>query len=220
MWAIPLHNLLQRSDGLSVCLQNDRTDRHVVLGKLRSIQRTTAGLIRFHAISHATDLSLTAILLPGWFSEDVYWHYARYGFLPASSFIYRYFITFLASCNQVAVCRLLLVIFDLIWFLSQAIVYICTVHSMRFRCLTAGTQSDTALTGSRPVYRVGQKSKLLLLCKYVNKTEKIGGTRTSTNYKQLQRKWSIVWYFHVNILRHNCFVFKYSTTESSQWNYC
>jgi len=166
---------------LSVCLQNDRTDRHVVLGKLRSIQRTTAGLIRFHAISHATDLSLTAILLPGWFSEDVYWHYARYGFLPASSFIYRYFITFLASCNQVAVCRLLLVIFDLIWFLSQAIVYICTVHSMHFRCLTAGTQSDTALTGNRPVYRMGQKSKLLLLCKYVNKTEKIGGTWTSTN---------------------------------------
>jgi len=30
-------------------------------------------------------------------------------------------------------------------------------------------------------YRVGQKSKLLILCKYVNKTEKIGGMWTNTN---------------------------------------
>ena len=45
--------------------------------------------------------------------KDVYWHYDRYNailcidihFLPVSSFIYRYFITCLASCNSVAVCR-------------------------------------------------------------------------------------------------------------------
>ena len=30
------------------------------------------------------------------------------------------------------------------------------------------------------VYRVAQKSKLLILSKYVNKTEKIGGMRTNT----------------------------------------
>jgi len=30
-------------------------------------------------------------------------------------------------------------------------------------------------------YRVGQKSKLLILSEYVNKTEKIGGMGTNTN---------------------------------------
>ena len=30
------------------------------------------------------------------------------------------------------------------------------------------------------IYRVGQKSKLLILSEYVNKTEKIGGTHTHT----------------------------------------
>jgi len=30
-------------------------------------------------------------------------------------------------------------------------------------------------------YRVGQKSKLLILSEYVNKTEKLGGTWTNTN---------------------------------------
>jgi len=31
------------------------------------------------------------------------------------------------------------------------------------------------------LYRVGQKSKLLILSEYVNKTEKIGGMRTNKN---------------------------------------
>jgi len=44
-------------------------------------------------------------------------------------------------------------------------------------------------------YRVGQKSKLLILSEYVNKTEKLGRTWTNTNI--YRKKWSIVWYFHV-----------------------
>jgi len=38
-------------------------------------------------------------------------------------------------------------------------------------------------------------------------------------YEQLQRKWNID-IFTWNISVHNCFMFKYSTTENSQWNYC
>jgi len=45
-------------------------------------------------------------------------------------------------------------------------------------------------------YRMGQKSKLLILSEYVNKTEKLGGSNLN-KYEHLQRKWSIVWYFHV-----------------------
>jgi len=43
-------------------------------------------------------------------------------------------------------------------------------------------------------YRVGQKSKLLIISEYVNKTEKRGDVNKN---EQLQRKWSIVWYFRV-----------------------
>jgi len=68
------------------------------------------------------------------------------------------------------------------------------------------------------VYRVGQKSKLLILS--VNKTEKIGAMWTNINsYRENEVGLSsdiLTW----NILRHNCFMFKYSMTESSQWHYC
>ena len=45
------------------------------------------------------------------------------------------------------------------------------------------------------IYRVGQKSKLLILSEYVNKTEKLRGTWTYMNTATDKR--SIVWYFHV-----------------------
>jgi len=68
-----------------------------------------------------------------------------------------------------------------------------------------------------PNYTVGQKSTLLLLSEYVNKTEKIGGMWTNTNgYRENEAVSDI---FTWNILRHNCFIFKYYMTESSQWNY-
>ena len=65
------------------------------------------------------------------------------------------------------------------------------------------------------IYRVGQeKSKPL---EYVNKTEKIGGTWTNMNsYRENEATSDI---FMWNILYRN-FLFKYSMTESSQWNYC
>jgi len=62
------------------------------------------------------------------------------------------------------------------------------------------------------------KCKLLILCEYVNKTEKTGGTGTDTNSYRENEALSDI--FTWNILRHNCFMFKYSHTESSQWNYC
>jgi len=34
----------------------------------------------------------------------------------------------------------------------------------------------TVIPSLTPTYRVGQKSKLLILSEYVNKTEKLGGT--------------------------------------------
>jgi len=54
------------------------------------------------------------------------------------------------------------------------------------------------------------KKALLILSKYVNKTEKIGGMRRNTNsYRENEA-------FTRNVVRHNCFTFKYSMTESSQ----
>jgi len=50
-------------------------------------------------------------------------------------------------------------------------------------------------------YRVGQKSKLLILSKYVNKTENTGGVWTSTNSYRENEALSDI--FTWNILRHN-----------------
>ena len=62
------------------------------------------------------------------------------------------------------------------------------------------------------IYRVAQKSKLLILSKYVNKTEKIGGTWTNTkSYRENEALCDI---FTWNILLHNCFMFKCSMSES------
>jgi len=78
------------------------------------------------------------------------------------------------------------------------------------------TRYDT--TRCDTVYRVGQKSKLLILSEYVNKTEKIWGMWTNMNsYRENEVLSDICTW---NILRHNCFMFKYSMTESNQWNYC
>jgi len=64
----------------------------------------------------------------------------------------------------------------------------------------------------------GQKSKLSILSEYVNKTEKIGGIWTKRkNYRENGALSDI---FTWNILRHSCFMFKYSMTESNQLNYC
>ena len=65
---------------------------------------------------------------------------------------------------------------------------------------------------------VDQKSKLLILSEYVNKTEKIGGMWTNKNSYRENEVLSDI--FTWNILRHNCFMFKYAMAESSQWNYC
>jgi len=63
------------------------------------------------------------------------------------------------------------------------------------------------------LYRVGQKSKLLILSEYVSKTENIRGMWTNTNIYRENGALSDI--FTSNILRHNCFMFKYSMTESS-----
>jgi len=57
-------------------------------------------------------------------------------------------------------------------------------------------------------YKVGQKSKLLILSECVNKTEKVGGMWTNTNRYRENEALSDI--FTWNILRHNCFMFKYS----------
>jgi len=63
-------------------------------------------------------------------------------------------------------------------------------------------------------YMVGQKSKLLILSKYVNKTDKTGGKWTNKNSYRENGALSDI--FMWNILRRNCFMFKYSMTESNQ----
>jgi len=64
----------------------------------------------------------------------------------------------------------------------------------------------------------GSKSNLLILSEYVNKTEKIGGMWTGKNSYRDNEVLSDI--FTWNNLGHNGFMFKYSMTESSQWNYC
>jgi len=56
------------------------------------------------------------------------------------------------------------------------------------------------------IHRVGQKSKLLILSEYVNKTEKIGGMWTNKNSYRENEALSDI--FMVSILRHSCFMFK------------
>jgi len=73
------------------------------------------------------------------------------------------------------------------------------------------TESHTSKSGQR-VYRVGQKSKLLILSEYVNKTEKIGGVWTKTNI--CRENWALSDIFTRIILRHNCFVFKHSMIKT------
>jgi len=65
------------------------------------------------------------------------------------------------------------------------------------------------------MYRVGQKSKLklLILSEYVNKTEKIGGMWTTKNSYRENEVGLLSDTFTWNILRHNCYMFKYSMTK-------
>ena len=59
----------------------------------------------------------------------------------------------------------------------------------------------------------GSKSKLLILSEYVNKTGKTGGTWTNTNsYRENEALSDILAW---NILLHDCFMVKYSMSESS-----
>jgi len=60
------------------------------------------------------------------------------------------------------------------------------------------------------------KSKLLLLSEYANETEKIGGAWANTNIYRENGALSDI--FTSTIWRHNCFMLKYSMTESCQWN--
>ena len=83
------------------------------------------------------------------------------------------------------------------------------VHSLR-------QNADEIVVGDS--VQDGSKSKLFILSEYVNKTEKIGGMWTNMNsYRENEALPDI---FTWSNLRHNCFMFKYSTTESSQRNYC
>jgi len=66
---------------------------------------------------------------------------------------------------------------------SLAIGRICSMYAMRCGLKT------TAMIFNEQVYRVGQKSKLLILTEYVNKTE---DRRNVNKYERLQIKWSIV----------------------------
>jgi len=67
------------------------------------------------------------------------------------------------------------------------------------------------------IYRVGQKSKLLILSKYVNKIEKIEGCE---QIKTATEKTKYCLIFSHEIFYVNCFIFQYSMTESNQCNYC
>jgi len=54
-----------------------------------------------------------------------------------------------------------------------------------------------------PIYRVGQKSSLLILSECVNKTEKIGGTWTNTNSYREIREYCMIFsreIFHVIVV--------------------
>ena len=50
------------------------------------------------------------------------------------------------------------------------------------------------LIETQNIYKVGQKSKLLIWSECINKTEKTGWTWTNMN--SCRKKWSTVWYFH------------------------
>ena len=88
-------------------------------------------------------------------------------------------------------------------------------------CRRSSQRTNMQVSGPLALYAymVGRKSKLLILSEYVNKTEKVGGMWTSTNsYREMKHILCDI--FTWNILRHSCFMFKYSMTESKQWNYC
>jgi len=75
-----------------------------------------------------------------------------------------------------------------------------------------------AISSAIIIIQDGSKSKLMILSEYVSKTQKIGGIWTNTNIYRENEALSDI--FTWNILRHYCFMFKYSMTKSSQWNYC
>jgi len=65
------------------------------------------------------------------------------------------------------------------------------------------------------MYTVGQQSKLLILSEYVNKTDKIQDEREQLRTAIKKMKHCLTFSREI-FLRHNCFMFKYSMTESSQ----
>jgi len=64
------------------------------------------------------------------------------------------------------------------------------------------------------IYRVDQKSKLVILSEYVNKTENIGEMWTNTNIYRENAALSYI--FTWNILRRNCSMSKYSINEVNE----
>jgi len=61
-----------------------------------------------------------------------------------------------------------------------------------------------------------KKVSCLIVSKYVNKTENLGGMWTNTNSYSENEALSDI--FTWNILHHSGFMFKYSVTESNQWH--
>jgi len=61
---------------------------------------------------------------------------------------------------------------------------LCTILAVLI--IQKGPESPTMSDHNIYIYRVGQKSKLLILGEYVNKTEKTG--KNGNKYEQLQRK--------------------------------
>ena len=66
------------------------------------------------------------------------------------------------------------------------------------------------LTDPVYIYRVGQKSKLLILSEYASKTEKIGMWTNKNSYRENEVLSDI---FRWNFLLHNCFMIQYFMTE-------
>ena len=95
--------------------------------------------------------------------------------------------------------------------------YVQLTHSHRVQ-YSAHIHESLVSRGFANNYRVGQKSKRSILSEYVYKTGKIGWLWTNTNIYRENGALSDM--ITENILRHNCFMFKYSMTESIQWNYC
>ena len=122
-----------------------------------------------------------------------------------------------AQCDKLAVDRRQC--FQLNWPMTDQFITL-SVHFCRAKLKARCAYLRAMAKFSKSIYRVGQKSKLLILSEYVNNTETVGGMWTNTNSYRENEALSQSDIFKWTISRHNCFMFKYSMTESKQWNYC